>query len=216
MIRAVIFDLDGVVVDSARFHFAAWKKLADRLSIPFGPEENERLKGVSREASLNIILSLAKQPLNLTDEQKAEMARTKNRWYVELIGGIGPEDMLPGVLNFINECRDSGLKTAIASASKNTPTIIRALRAESLFDTIVDGNRVSEAKPDPQVFLQAAIDLEEAPADCVVFEDASAGVEAAIAAGMKCIGVGNAATLREANRVIPGFDGFHLKDLLSL
>ncbi len=216
MIKAVIFDLDGVIVDSARFHFIAWKKLADELSIPFGQDDNERLKGVSREASLDIILSLSPRPLHLTDQQKADLCARKNDRYVELIRSIQSEDMLPGVLRFIQECRASGLKTAIASASRNAPAIIRSLQAKKYFDTIVDGNSVSKAKPHPQVFLQAAINLEEDPEKCVVFEDASAGVEAAIAAGMKCIGIGDSTTLLRANRVIPGFEDFHLKDLLSL
>ncbi|MDF1569367.1 MAG: beta-phosphoglucomutase [Spirochaetaceae bacterium] len=216
MIRAAIFDLDGVVVDTSAHHYAAWKSLADEMEIPFDQNENERLKGVSRMESLEIILSLSQKPLHLSVQQKSLLASKKNEAYMEAISRLSPKDLLPGVREFITDCRKHEMKTAIASASRNAPSVISSLRISSLFDTIVDGNRVHNAKPDPEVFLVAASILDIPPEDCVVFEDAAAGVEGALKAGMRCVGVGDPSTLFRAHYVISGFSGLSLKDLIEL
>ena len=216
MIRAAIFDLDGVVVDTSLHHYAAWKSLAEELGIPLSPKENERLKGVSRMECLDIILSLSPKPLHLSEQQKSLLASQKNQAYLEAISQLSPKNLLPGVRDFIADCRKHDVKTAIASGSRNAPSVILSLRIESLFDTIVDGNRVHNAKPDPEVFLVAASSLDVPPKDCVVFEDAAAGVEGALKAGMRCVGVGDPSTLIHAHHVISGFSGLSLKGLIDL
>jgi len=213
MIRAAIFDLDGVIVDTSQLHYLAWKSIAEDLGIPFTTEDNERLKGVSRMASLEILLHLDASRAALSEEDKQELAARKNDIYRHSIGLLGPEDLLPGAREFILECRSSGLKTAVASASRNTPSVIAFLEVAELFDSVVDGNRVHRAKPDPEVFLTAADDLAVPASNCVVFEDAAAGIDGALAAGMFCVGIGSEDTLGAAHLVIPGFDGFSLDDL---
>jgi len=213
MIRAAIFDLDGVIVDTSHLHYLAWKSIAADLGIPFTTRDNERLKGVSRMASLEIILQLDASRTALSEEEKQELAARKNDIYRHSIGRLGPGDLLPGARKFILECRSSGLKTAIASASRNSPAVIASLEAAELFDSVVDGNRVHRAKPDPEVFLRAAVDMAVPASDCVVFEDAAAGIAGALAAGMFSVGIGSEDTLAAAHLVIPGFDGFSLDDL---
>jgi beta-phosphoglucomutase len=201
-IRACIFDLDGVIVDTAKYHFLAWKRLADQLGIPFTEKDNERLKGVSRMDSLDIILELGNRKPN--EHQKYEYATLKNAWYVDYISKMTPEEILPGCVKFINELRDAGIRVAIGSASKNTPMILDRVGIKELFDAVADGNIVSKAKPDPEVFLKAADMIGIVPSECIVFEDAIAGVQAAINAGMICIGVGSPEILTKAHFVISG------------
>jgi len=203
-IKGCIFDLDGVIVDTAKYHYNAWKRLADELGFFFSEEDNERLKGVSRMASLEILLQIGR--LSLDEEMKQALAAKKNQWYVEYISGLDENEVLPGVKEFIISVRAAGYKTALASASKNALTILNRLRLTGYFDVIVDGNRILKAKPDPEVFLLAAEGLMIPPESCVVFEDARAGIEAAKRAGMKCIGVGTSPELSEADAVIPGFE----------
>ena len=151
---ACIFDLDGVIVDTARYHFLAWKKLTDQLGIHFTEEDNERLKGVSRMASLEIILEIGNRK---TDEDlKLEYATLKNKWYFDYISKMTPDEILPGSLLFIKELRTANIRIAIGSASKNTPVILERVGIKGLFDAVADGNIVSKAKPDPEVFLKAA------------------------------------------------------------
>ncbi len=202
MIKASIFDLDGVLVDTAKYHFLAWKRLADQLGIYFTEKDNERLKGVSRLESLEIILDLG--GLKIDNVQKIKYADLKNKWYLEYINEMTPDEILPGSLKFIYELKDAGIKTALGSASRNTPLILKRLGMNSLFDAVVDGNMVKRAKPDPEVFLVAARLMNIEPANCVVFEDAVAGVRAALNAGMLCVGVGSEEVLTEANVVISG------------
>jgi beta-phosphoglucomutase len=215
LIRAAIFDLDGVIVDTSRHHYLAWKTLADELGIPFGPEENELLKGVSRMDSLDIILGLSPLSPKLTEAEKQELAAAKNRRYVESIKGLTPADLLPGVRDFLTGCRNAGLRTALASASRNAGAVINSLEIGELFDSLVDGTRVSRTKPDPEVFLCAARDMGVEPAESMVFEDAAAGVRGALAAGMWCVGIGDPLVLRPAHRVIPGFADCRIDDLIS-
>jgi beta-phosphoglucomutase len=211
---ACIFDLDGVIVDTARYHFLAWKRLTDQLGIRFTEEDNERLKGVSRIASLDIILEIGK--LNANENQKHEYATRKNQWYVEYISKMTPDEILPGSLAFIKELRNSGIRIAIGSASKNTPMILERVGISDLFDAVADGNIVKKAKPDPEVFLKAAQLVNIEPERCVVFEDAVAGVQAAINAGMMCIGIGSPKILKKAHFVISGLYEMNLMKLRIL
>jgi len=200
--KACIFDLDGVIVDTAKYHFLAWKRLADEMGIEFTEKDNERLKGVSRMASLEIILELGNK--HLPKGEKEELASVKNRWYVEYISKMTPEEILPGTLGFINELKRNRIKIALGSASKNTPMILDRVGMKELFDAVADGNNVHKAKPDPEVFLTAAKMLGVVPGKCVVFEDAAAGVQAAINAGMKCVGIGSGEVLSGADLIIKG------------
>src|ERR1700744_5974515 len=153
-IKACIFDLDGVIVDTAVYHFKAWKRLADELGITFTEHDNERLKGVSRVRSLEIILELGN--VTKTPQEQEALATRKNDWYVEMINKMTPAEILPGAKDFLESCRAAGIKTALGSASKNSSTILERIGLSDLFDVIVDGNHVSKAKPDPEVFLQGA------------------------------------------------------------
>lgn len=208
MIKACIFDLDGVIVDTAKYHFLAWKRLADELKIPFNESDNERLKGVSRMKSLEIILEIGH--LNLDEEEKEKLADKKNSWYVEYINRMKKEEILPGVENFLDTLRKKGIKLAVASASKNTRIILERLKLNDFFDTVVDGNMVSKAKPDPEIFIKAAMILDIAPEEAVVFEDAVAGIAAAKKAGMNVVGVGNKEILKDADIVIPDFQNINI------
>jgi beta-phosphoglucomutase len=213
-LKACIFDLDGVIVDTAKYHYLAWKKLAVMLNIHFTEKDNERLKGVSRMASLDIILEIGR--MTLDENEKDKYAALKNEWYLDYIRRMTPDEILPGSLEFISELKNAGIKVALGSASKNTPLILERLGIEKLFDAIADGNIISKAKPDPEVFIAAAKMLGVAPEDCVVFEDALAGVEAAINAGMLCVGIGSEKILTEANYIISGLDKINLGKLRKI
>jgi len=213
-IAACIFDLDGVIVDTAMYHFLAWKRLADQLGIPFTKEDNERLKGVSRMASLEIILEIGGR--KLSDDRKQEYAMLKNKWYIDYISKMTSNEILPGSLRFINELRDANIRVAIGSASKNTPLILKQVGILDLFDAVADGNNVRNAKPDPEVFNKAASMLGIKPENCVVFEDAIAGVQAALNAGMMCIGVGSANILTKAHFVISGLNEMNIEKLSTI
>lgn len=211
---ACIFDLDGVIVDTAKYHFLAWKKLTDQLGINFTEKDNERLKGVSRMASLEIILEIGHRILD--DKQKQEYAALKNSWYVDYIRKMTPDEILPGSREFINELRKANIRVAIGSASKNTPMILERVGILKLFDAVADGNIVSKAKPDPEVFIKAAEMVGVKPGNCVVFEDAVAGVQASLNAGMKCIGIGSPDVLTKAHYVVSGLNEMNLSRLLTL
>lgn len=190
-VLGVIFDLDGVIVSTDNCHYLAWKKMADEESIPFDRTINERLRGVSRMESLAIILEKAEK--TYTDAEKDALAARKNGYYVELIGSLTPEDMLPGAMDTLRTLREKGIKIAIGSSSRNTPIILRQIGLDTYFDAVADGNAISRSKPDPEVFLLAGSLLGLAPENCLVVEDADAGVEAALAGGMRVLGVGGAA-----------------------
>lgn len=200
--KGAIFDLDGVIVDTAKYHYKAWKWLASELGFAFTEADNERLKGVSRMRSLDILLEIG--GVTATDEEKRDLAERKNRLYVSYISAMERSELLPGAEAYLRRLRAKGVKLALGSASKNALLILDRLEIAGLFDAIVDGNSVSRAKPDPEVFLAAARALDLAPADCVVFEDAEAGVRAGKAAGMRVVGIGRPDILREADRVIAG------------
>lgn len=197
-----IFDLDGVIVDTARFHYLAWQRLANSLGFEFSEKENERLKGVSRDRSLEILLEIGN--LTFEKEKKKQLTILKNDWYVEYINQIDSSTLLEGSVEYIRFLRGRGIKTAIGSASKNTPLILDRLGIQPLFDAVIDGNKVSKAKPDPEVFLLAAEELGIKPENCVVFEDAEAGIQAALRAGMGAIGIGKPSDLIEADIIVRG------------
>jgi len=211
LIGACIFDLDGVIVDTAKYHFLAWKRLADQLGINFTERDNERLKGISRMESLEIILRIGKIKAN--PDLKAKYADLKNNLYLDYISKMTQEEILPGSLEFIHELRNSGIRVAIGSASKNTPLILERTGIKVLFDAISDGNLVKKAKPDPEVFIKAADLMGIEPGKCVVFEDAIAGVQAAINAGMFCIGIGLPDVLTNAHFVISGLGEMNIEKL---
>lgn len=202
-ISTCIFDLDGVIVDTAKYHYLAWKRLAHELGFEFLEEHNERLKGVSRMTSLDIMLEVG--GLTFSQSEKEVMAARKNEWYLEYIYKMTPEEILPGVVNFLVMLRSKGIKISLGSASKNAMLILERVQLQHYFDAVIDGNKALKAKPDPQVFLLAAEELGQNPTSCVVFEDAAAGIEAAKAAGMKCIGIGSPNVLGKADKVVPGF-----------
>lgn len=210
-LAACIFDLDGVVVDTARYHFIAWREIANKLGFDFTEEQNERLKGVSRMDSLEILLEIG--GLSLDQKEKEALAKEKNDIYLEYIMKMGADEVLPGCKEFLKELKDAGMAIALGSASKNAKLILEKLDLLDAFDAIIDGTLVTKAKPDPEVFLKGAEALQQDPAECLVFEDAVAGVEAAHRAGMKCIGVGDSENLKEADMVIPGFKELKLVNL---
>jgi len=210
-IKACIFDLDGVIVDTAIYHYKAWRRLANSLGFDFSEQQNEQLKGVSRVRSLEIVLQAG--GITKTDAEKDQLAAQKNAWYVEMINQMTTDEILPGAREFVQSCRDAGIKTALGSASKNSMTILEKLQIVHLFDAIIDGNKVTKAKPDPEVFLKGAEALGIEPQYCVVFEDAIAGVEAAKAGGMKAIGIGDPKVLYEADLVVSGLNEMTLDKL---
>ncbi len=214
MIKAAIFDLDGVIIDTAHYHYIAWKRLASEFNINLTIEANESLKGVSRVRSLEIILELGN--IHVSEEEKEKLASKKNAWFVEYIESIRPEEIFPGVRELIHDIRSKGIKVALASSSKNAPRVIEILKISELFDTMVDGTMITHTKPHPEIFLMAAERLGVPAPECVVFEDAEAGVEAALAAGMKCVGVGSAERLGKATKVIATTGDFKVNQLNDL
>ena len=207
--KAFIFDLDGVIVSTDSLHYRAWKALADEEGIYFDEKINDRLRGVSRMASLEIILERATR--TYTDEEKIAMAERKNGIYRELLQVLTPADRLEGVTETLDALRQKGYKLAIGSSSKNTPVILEKIGYKGYFDAISDGNNISRSKPDPEVFLKAAEFLGEAPKDCYVVEDAEAGIDGALAGGFTAIGVGGAADYAKTQIRLEKFS-----DLLTL
>jgi beta-phosphoglucomutase len=201
VIRGFLFDLDGVLVDTAQYHFLAWQRMAAELGIHFGEAENEQLKGVSRAESLNRILAWGGK--SLSDAEKQHWMTLKNEWYLELVRGMPADDYLPGAHEFLRASRAAGIKVALGSASKNAPLILERLGWIPLFDAMVDGNVVTASKPDPEVFLEGARRLGLKPEECVVFEDSEAGVEAARRGGMKVVGIGHGL---DADLLVSGLD----------
>ncbi len=195
--KAFIFDLDGVIVDTAKYHYKAWKKLANDLGFDFTETQNELLKGVSRVRSLEILLEIGK--VSLPDDEKVKIMQDKNEHYLQFITQMGQDEILDGMHDVLIYLKENNIPFSLGSASKNARLILTQLDLIDLFDAIVDGNDVSKAKPDPEVFLIAAQKLGKNPQDCIVVEDAIAGVEAANAAGMISIGIGDKETLKEAD-----------------
>lgn len=209
-----LFDLDGVIVDTAKYHFLAWKDLAEELSIPFTQQDNERLKGVSRIRSFEIILELGGR--TMSEEEKIAYCTKKNEVYLTYIDKLRADEVLPGAREFLTAAKAAGIPIALGSASKNAPRILDKLELTDLFDAIIDGTVVSRAKPDPEVFLKGAEAVNRPAECCVVFEDAVAGVEAAHRGGMKAVGVGRKEDLPEADAWITGFSGLTPDDILKM
>lgn len=198
-----IFDLDGVLVDTAKFHFIAWQKLAKSLDIDFTKTENEQLKGVSRIKSLEKILTWGNK--TIPEETFQHLIKQKNEVYLGYVKNMTEEDILPGVIPVLNYLKENHYPLALGSASKNAKTILQKTALTSYFQAIVDGNAVTKAKPNPEVFLKAAKLLDCTAYQCVVFEDAIAGIQAANTAGMRSIGIGDAKILKEAHFIFPSF-----------
>jgi beta-phosphoglucomutase len=211
MIKGFIFDLDGVLTDTAEHHYKGWKRLADELGVSFTREDNEELRGIPRRESLMLIL----KEHQFTEPEILEMMDRKNRYYLEFIREVTPRDLLPGARELLEEIRAAGLKSAVGSASKNAAEVIERLGIENLFDVIADGHSVKLQKPAPDLFLYAAGQLELNPSECVVVEDAAAGIEAARSGGFLSIGLGPRERVARADLVLPDLDGVHLQDLLD-
>ena len=210
-----IFDLDGVIVDTAKYHYLAWKKLADELGVPFTEEDNENFKGVSRKRCLEILLEMGK--IDVSREQFDNWLKEKNDDYLTYITTMDESEILPDVEKVLNFLKDHGIPMALGSASKNALPILEKVKLITYFDTVVDGNAVTKAKPDPEVFVIAANTLGiAAPEHCVVFEDALAGIEAANIAGMKSVGIGNPEVLTEADYNFRDFTEIDLEFLEEL
>jgi beta-phosphoglucomutase len=209
---AFIFDLDGVLTDTSEYHFKAWKHLADDLGIPFTREENDRyLRGVSRRESLMYII----RGRHYSEDQIQEMMDRKNRYYVEMIKKMTPNDLVPGGRELLQEIRQAGIKIAIASVSKNARTVLDNLGINAYLDAIADGYAVSNSKPAPDIFVFAAGMLNTPTSQCLVLEDAAAGVEAAKKGGMLAIGIGPQDRFQGADKVLPDLVNKHLSDLLG-
>jgi len=201
--KAFIFDLDGVIVDTAKYHFLAWRKIAESIGIEFTPEHNEALKGVSRVRSLDIILELGKA--EAAQEDKNKWLHQKNEDYLAYIKNMDKSEILPGVMHVLEYLKENDQPIALGSASKNARIILEKTGILDYFDVIVDGNDVTNAKPDPEVFIRAAQKLGISNEDSIVFEDSIAGVEAANIGGMTSVGIGDAAILGKAQYIFPDF-----------
>jgi beta-phosphoglucomutase len=198
--KGAIFDLDGVIVDTAKYHYLAWKELAADLGFDFKESDNERLKGVSRMRSLEILLEVG--GIEATEEEKVKMAESKNTRYVEMLQQLNKSELLEGAEDYLKKLKAEGVLISLGSASKNAPLILDKLGITHRFDAIVDGNCVSKAKPDPEVFLKGAEMLGLKPADCVVFEDSQAGIEAARNAGCGVIAIDIGGVLTDADKYV--------------
>ncbi|MGL4632622.1 MAG: beta-phosphoglucomutase [Leadbetterella sp.] len=214
MINAYIFDLDGVLVDTAVFHYKAWKKMANGLGFDIDEKFNEKLKGISRVASLDLILE--KGGLVLSEEEKVSLATQKNADYLSMVEQMTPDDILPGVTSFLENAKANGKKIALGSASKNARLILEKVGIIHFFDALVDGNSVSKSKPDPEVFTLGGQLLHVLPTECLVFEDAYAGIEAAHNAGMKALGIGMSHDLPNSNAWVPNLLGYDVSQIDSM
>ncbi len=213
--QAFLFDLDGVIVDTAHFHYQSWRRLAnEKLGFDISEEFNESLKGVSRTESLDRILTYG--GVSLKDVTKETYATLKNQWYVELVNQMTPADILPGVTDFLAQTRADGIKIALGSVSKNAKPILERIGILAAFDAIIDGTKISKGKPDPEVFLKGAEELGIPPSECVVFEDAVAGIEAGRRAGMKTVGIGQPEVLTKADIVRSDLNNFTPSELKNI
>jgi beta-phosphoglucomutase len=209
---AVIFDLDGVLTDTAEYHYRAWRRLAEEEGLPFSREDNEKLRGVSRRASLELVLQGSRR----SEEEMLEMMDRKNSYYRSFIQTMDAKDLLPGALEILKKLRGLGVKLALASASKNARDVVKRLNLENYFEVIADGNSVERAKPAPDLFLFAADKLSVLPHCAVVVEDAEAGIEAALAAKMATVGIGPPERVGKADLVYNSVAEINVADLLSL
>lgn len=215
MIKAVLFDLDGVLVSTDEYHYHSWKKLADEEGFGFFNHEfNNRFRGVARMECVEILVRAAGR--SCSQEQKQEIADRKNRYFVESLSTVTPDALLPGALTALRRLKDRGIKIAIASNSRNARTIIKQVGIDYLLDTVVDGHEIENSKPDPEIFLLAAANVGVPPASCLVVEDAVTGIDAARRAGMKALGIGPAERLPNASIVVPDLSVISIDELLNL
>ena len=212
-IKACLFDLDGVICDTAKYHYLAWKRLANELGFDISHDFNETLKGVNRMDSLNKILIQGK--IKCSEEEKETYAAKKNEWYLEYIKQMKPSEILPGVIAIFEELKKRKIKIALGSASKNAQIILDLLQITHYFDAIIDGTMVEKGKPNPEVFLKGAEACGVKPKDCIVFEDALEGVKAGLAAGCKTVGVGDMKTLKRADMVISSFADISFQEIMD-
>lgn len=208
-LKALIFDLDGVIVTTEHNHFVAWKRTANSLGIDFEEEHNELLKGVSRADSLKKILELGSK--TISNEEFEALLKSKNDFYVDSIQDLDQTDLLPGVLSLLQEATSKGIKLGIGSSSKNANFILKLLKIDHFFDIVIDGNGVEHPKPHPEVFLNGALALGLLPAECIVFEDAASGITAAKAGGFIAIAVGNPNIAEMANTYFNDLTEFSLE-----
>lgn len=214
-LKAVIFDLDGVITDTAEYHYLAWKALGEEVDIPFTREFNEELKGISRMDSLEKILVLGGRQNDFTIEEKTALAEKKNAHYCRLIEGITSADLLPGIKDLIATLKAEGLKLGLASVSKNAFTVMDRLELTSQFDTIVDAAKILKGKPDPEIFLKAAEQLGVEPSECIGIEDAAAGVDSIKGAGMFAVGIGSEETLSKADIVYENTEKVSFEEIVK-
>ncbi len=212
-IKACIFDLDGVIVDTAKYHFVAWRRLANELGFDFSHEDNEKLKGVSRVESLRLILKWGN--VEKTEEEQKALAARKNEWYTDSIQSMPKEEILDGVIAFLESVKAAGMKIALGSASKNARAILQQVELMDYFDAIVDGNNVVHSKPHPEVFLNGTNALGVQPEECIVFEDAEKGVAAALRGNFFAVGLGEADVLGAAHLVLPSLVDWDIDKIVA-
>ena len=213
-ISGCLFDLDGVIVDTANHHYVAWKSLTDELAIPFTAVENESLKGLSRLDSLECILRLGN--LEVSSNKKIELMEKKNQLYLQIIDAIGPDDILPGVKELMLELRNKGIGICLGSSSKNAISILKRIGIFDLFDGVVDGRNLTLSKPDPEVFIKGSKILGLTPSECIVFEDAESGIEAALSGGFFALGIGAEGSLKRAHANVQDLSDVTLEKLQGL
>lgn len=215
MIKGFLLDLDGVLTDTAEYHFQAWKKLGEEIGVSFGREFNDQLKGISRMESLERILEFGHKQDAYSEEEKKALASRKNEDYKKLIQNISKEDLLPGIPAFLNDLKEAGMRIALASSSKNGPTIIERLGITDLFDAVVNPEDIENGKPHPDIFLRAAALLGLRPEECVGVEDAAAGVEGINEAGSFSVGVGPVDSLKKADFIVPETQDLNVQKILA-
>lgn len=211
---ALIFNLDGVLVDTSGHHYTAWRRLANSLGFDFTLEQHEMLRGLSRMASLEQLLEWG--GVYLTEAEKLHWSDIKNNWYMGLISTVGPDNVLPGALNFLEILRSKNIKTALVSASKSARQVLETTRLTPYFEVILDGHAFRKSIPDPECFQLAARTLDIPPAQCLVFEDSALGVQAGLFGGFTVVGIGRKEYLEKAHTVVPGFHGLTLETLKSI
>jgi beta-phosphoglucomutase len=213
MIKACLFDLDGVIIDTAKYHYKAWRKMANALGFDFTELQNEALKGVSRMESLNLILNWGN--ITLTEEEKLKWATQKNDWYLAFLQQMDKREILPNALELVQELKQKGIKIGLGSSSKNAKLALSKVGMLDYFEVIIDGTKTTKSKPDPQVFEMGAASLNCQPQECIVFEDAESGVEAAIAGGFYAVGMGSPEQLGKAHLVLPSFEGINFEKIIQ-
>lgn len=213
LLQAAIFDLDGVITDTAEYHYLAWRQLANSIGIDFDKDINEKLKGISRMESLELILQVGGKENSYSNEEKEVLAEEKNEVYKQLILNISEKDILVGIVAFLEQLKQNNVKIALASASKNAPAIINNLRLKQYFNEIVDVTKIKRGKPDPEIFLTAAKLVNVDPQNCIGIEDAKAGVEAIKGAGMFAVGVGLKESLGKADLLVSNTSELDYKEI---